>query len=98
MSSSAAISNPSDQRSGRLSVTRCALTGAVVFAVLFVLCWLTSLFSVFSGMHMNMATFAMGASGPIVTLVFGLVCSTAAGLFVGALTAFTYNAFAFLAR
>ena len=89
-----------DKALSRVGVARCAMTGAVVFSVLFLVCWLTGLFGVFGGMHMYMPMLALGTSAPIlaVTLLFGLVCSAAAGLFVGALTGFTYNAFDFLAR
>lgn len=89
---------PTMAEPGRLGVARCALTGAVVVSVLFALCWLTSLFGAFGGSHMYMAMFAMGASAPLAALALGLICSAAAGLFVGALTALTYNAFGFLAR
>jgi hypothetical protein len=82
----------------RLGVMRCALTGAIVFAVLFVVCWLTGAFGLFGGSHMYMATFMMGVTAPIVAFASGLVCAATAGLAIGALTAFTYNALGFLAR
>ena len=79
-------------------MARCALTVAVVFSVVFLICWLTGLFGAFGGQHMYMPMLVMGSSAPIVILLLGLVCSAVAGLFVGALTAFTYNAFGFLTR
>jgi hypothetical protein len=81
-----------------VGVMRCALTGAIVFAVLFALCWLVGALSPFGASHMYMATFTMGAATPIVALVASLVCSAAMGFLIGALAALTYNALGFLAR
>jgi hypothetical protein len=80
----------------RLGVVRCAFTGAIVFGVLFVACWLTGAFSVFGASHVYMTMFTMGAAAPVVAFASGLVCSATAGLAIGALAAFTYNGLAFL--
>ena len=79
---------------GRLSVRRCAYTGAVLAAVLFVLHWLGAALHV-GAMPMYGWMFASGmmAGG----LVVGLLCALLVGLVVGALVALIYNAFEFTA-
>jgi hypothetical protein len=82
----------------RLGIMRCALTGATVLAVLFALCWLLAVFNVAGASHMYMGLFMAGPSGPIGTLLFGVICSGVAGLLTGALVAVSYNLFAFVDR
>ena len=83
---------------GRLSVRRCAFTGAVLAAVLFVLHWLGAALHV-GAMPMYGWMFASGmmAGGLVVSLVVGLLCALLGGLVVGALVALIYNAFEFTA-
>jgi hypothetical protein len=84
---------------GRLSIRRCAFTGAILAAVLFVLHWLGAALHI-GAMPMYGWMFASGmmAGGLLVSLVVGLLCALLGGLVVGALVALIYNAFEFAAR
>ncbi|MEW6597009.1 MAG: hypothetical protein AB1429_05880 [Pseudomonadota bacterium] len=98
MSTAQPASRETGPAPSQVSVARCALTGAIVFAALFVLSWLTSLVAGFGGLHMAMAVVPMGHAGSFFGFAIGIACAAAAGLFAGALTAFAYNALEPLAR
>ena len=78
---------------GRLDVGRCALTGAAVGVVLFIVHWIAA------AMHvLGMPMFAFGMMTSVSGLLFGLLCAGIGGLFIGALVAWLYNVLAFVAR
>jgi hypothetical protein len=83
---------------GKLSLLRCALTGAQVLIILFLLCWLGGLFNIPGASHLYLSLFT---SVPMVTvgaLAYGLISSGIVGLLTGALVAFFYNVFAMVER
>jgi hypothetical protein len=84
---------------GRLSVRRCAFTGAVLAAILFVVHWLGVALHV-GAMPMYGWMFASGmmSGGLLIGLIVGLSCALLGGLVVGALAAMIYNAFEFTVR
>ena len=82
----------------RLSVRRCAATGAIVLGVLFVLCWMCGVIGWLSTSHMFVALFTSAPLTSIPAILFGLFWSLIFGAVTGALTALAYNAVPFLGR
>lgn len=83
---------------GRLSVRRCAATGAIVLGVLFVLCWLGEAIGWLSASHMFVALFTSAPPSSIAAIAFGFFWSIVFGALTGGLTAMAYNAVPFLGR
>jgi hypothetical protein len=81
----------------KLNVSRCALTGAVVLAAVFAICWIGAALNI-GGSHMYISLFAIAAPTSFMALAVGLICSTTFGLLVGALIAYTYNSLGFVTR
>jgi hypothetical protein len=92
------VTIPRHAAEGKAGVSRCALTGAAVLATLFAVCWIAALVNVPGVSHMYLGLSVAGPGGAIGALIFGVICSGVAGLLIGALTAFTYNFFAFVDR
>lgn len=85
-----------DTVGSRLSALRCALTGAVVLAILFALCWAAAAAGFAGGSHMYISVFTLAPVASMTALVIGLCWSVVFGAVTGALIAATYNAFAFV--
>lgn len=83
----------SDKVEQRLNAIRCALTGAVVLTLLFVLCWLAAAVGMTGSSHMYIAIFTVAPVASLAALAVGLCWSIAFGAVTGALIAVTYNAF-----
>ena len=81
----------------RLGLSRCALTGAVVLAVLFGLCWLAAAVGL-TGSHMFVSLFTLAPMASSGALAVGLFWSLVSGGVAGVLVAIVYNALSFLAR
>lgn len=87
------------QDPSRLSVARCAATGAAVLAIQFLICWTAAAITEglqFSHMFVELFTAAPVRSGA--ALVEGLCWSLVFGALTGALVAIAYNLFARLER
>ena len=82
----------------RLSISRCALTGAVALAALFGLCWLGTAAGLTGSSHMFISLFTMAPIASGAAFGIGLCWSLVFGGVSGALIAIVYNAFSFLAR
>ncbi len=80
-----------------LGVVRCAATGAVVLAILFVLCWAATALSALPASHMFVALFTTAPEVSLTALGVGLCTAVAFGALTGALAALAYNLFRFLA-
>lgn len=83
--------------SSRLSIVRCALTGAISLAVLFVICWVGALL-VASQSHMFIEIFTRQPVTSIAALAEGACWSIVFGAFGGVLLAVVYNALAVVGR
>lgn len=90
------VSNPASSQI-RLGLARCALTGAVVLAVLFAICWLAAAAGL-TGSHMFVSLFTLAPIASSAALAVGLFWSLISGGVAGALAAIVYNALSFLAR
>jgi len=77
----------------KLSVVRCAATGAAVLSAILVLCWLAAALFGPMGSHMYMTMFTLSAPGSFIALAAGLCWSIIFGALVGALFAVFYNLF-----
>lgn len=86
----------SEALQSKLNPLRCALTGAVVLAVLFALCWAAAAAGYAGGSHMYIALFTLAPFASVAALAVGLCWSVVFGAVTGALIAAAYNAFAFL--
>ena len=82
----------------RLSVRRCAATGAIVLGVLFTLCWLGGAAGLLDSSHMFVALFTNAPMTSASAIASGLFWSVAFGAITGALTALAYNAIPTLRR
>lgn len=83
----------------RLGVLRLALTGALAGAIFYALCWIGALVPTPSPVtHMYLRLFTDAELSSAAALLQGLLWSLVAGLAVGALVAFIYNALAALDR
>jgi hypothetical protein len=91
------VSNPAPSRT-QLSIGRCILTGAVALAALFALCWLGTAAGLTGSSHMFVSLFTLAPIASAAALGSGLCWSFVFGGVSGALIAFAYNAFSFLAR
>jgi hypothetical protein len=87
----------SDISSSRLSLVRLALTGALVGAIFFGICWVGAFIPKTPG-HMYLQLFTTVEMTSSLALVQGLLVSAAAGAIFGALIASIYNALAFIER
>ncbi len=90
--------NPVPHDKSALDPTRCAATGAVVFGVTFLLCWVGAALGIAAASHMFISLFTGSATDSPGALFAGGVCSVVVGAVLGLLFAVTYNAFGFLAR
>jgi len=82
----------------RLSVRRCAATGAIVLGVLFTLCWLGGAMGFLSASHMFVALFTTAPMTSAVAITSGLFWAIFFGAITGAMTALAYNAVPALKR
>jgi hypothetical protein len=82
----------------RLSVRRCAATGAIVLGILFSLCWMVSAISWLTASHMFVAIFTTAPILSIAASGLGLLWSLVSGAITGALVALAYNAIPRLLR
>jgi hypothetical protein len=82
----------------KLSAVRCGLTGAVVLAILFAVCWAAAAAGFINGSHMYVALFTIAPVASSAALVAGLCWSIVFGALTGCLIAITYNALAFVTR
>ena len=82
----------------RLGLRRFSVTGAVVIAVLFVLCWVGSAIGLTGFSHMFVSLFTLAPTASVAAFGIGLWWSLLFGGFAGALIAIVYNAFSFLGR
>ncbi len=87
-----------DVGQGRLDLIRAALTGSVVLAVLFTLCWVAAAVHIFSASHMYVSLFTIAPIASFGALAGGICWSVLFGALAGGLIAATYNALGFLAR
>ena len=85
------------QRRAPLGLFRCALTGAVVLVVLFVVCWVGALVASAQS-HMFIQIFTVQPVTSTAALVDGLIWSVVFGGLSGLLLALAYNGLAFLER
>jgi hypothetical protein len=83
---------------GRLPLVRCAAAGAVVLAVLFVICWIGAALGWTDASHMYISLFTLAPVGSAAALAVGFCWSLAFGALGGALIALAFNALAFLER
>jgi hypothetical protein len=83
--------------STRLSLVRCALTGALGVAILFAICWLGA-FTVAGPSHMFISLFTTQPITSLGALAEGLCWSLAFGAGSGAIVAAIYNLFGFIDR
>jgi hypothetical protein len=89
--------NESVSGKGRLGVVQCAVTGATVLGLFYVVCWLGAVLGMTDVSHMYLALFTTQPVTSVGALFVGLFWSLAFGLLAGGFTAFVYNAFGFLA-
>jgi hypothetical protein len=73
------------------SVLRCALTGALVAALLFILCWIGTFLTFSSPTHAYIGLFTPAEMTSTQALVEGTCWSLAFGAIMGALIALVYN-------
>ena len=73
------------------NVLRCALTGALVAALLFILCWIGTFLPFSSPTHAYIGLFTPAEMPSIQALVEGTCWSLAFGTIMGALIALVYN-------
>ena len=82
----------------RLGLLRCGLTGAVVLAMLFGLCWVGTAVGLTGVSHMFVSLFTLAPVASGAAFGIGLWWSLVFGGVAGALIAIIYNAFSFLGR
>ena len=78
-------------RVDRLDVVRCALTGALVAALLFVLCWIGTFIPFASPTHAYIGLFTPAPMSSVQALLEGSCWSLAFGALIGVLVALVYN-------
>ena len=89
----------SHAQEGKLSALRCGLTGAVVLAILFAVCWAAAAAGLFSASsHMFVSLFTLAPAASAAALAVGLCWSLVFGALTGALIAWIWNGFAFVER
>lgn len=79
----------------KLSAARCALTGATVLVIQFVVCWIAAAAGL-AGSHMYIANFTLAPVGSPTALAVGVFWSVVIGAATGALVALVYNVFGFV--
>ena len=79
------------ERVDRLDVIRCALTGALVAALLFILCWIGTFIPFSSPTHAYIALFTAAPISSAQALLQGGCWSLAFGAVIGALIALVYD-------
>jgi hypothetical protein len=84
--------------SSKLNILQCAATGAALLVAMFVICWATAAAGYAGGSHMYLQLFTLAPVTSLTALGIGLWWSVFFGALGGALTAFTFNSLAFLAR
>ena len=84
-----------DAAAARLDALRCALTGATVLAILYIVCWAAAALGFSGGSHLYLSIFTLAPVASLKALGVGLVWSVVFGAVAGALTAVTYNAYGF---
>jgi hypothetical protein len=89
---------PTPIRTTRLSALRCAVTGAVVLAVLFAICWAAAAAGYAGGSHRYISLFTLAPEASLTALGVGLCWSVVFGAVSGLLVAVAYNTFAFVER
>lgn len=94
----ASTSEPLGAGDRKLSVLRLALTGALVAALLFVLCWLGTFVPLSSPTHAYISLFTPAPMSSTLALLEGTCWSLAFGAVIGALIAFVSNALGGLFR
>jgi hypothetical protein len=72
-------------------VLRCALTGALVAALLFILCWIGTFLPVSSPTHAYIGLFTAAPLSSAPALIAGTCWSLAFGAIMGGLIALVYN-------
>jgi hypothetical protein len=82
----------------RLGVLRCAVTGAVVLGLIYILCWAGAALGITNVSHMYIELFTTAPTPSGAALATGLAWSLAFGAVTGALLAVVYNAGGFLDR
>jgi hypothetical protein len=90
--------SPTPIRTTRLSALRCAVTGAVVLAVLFAICWAAAAAGYAGGSHRYISLFTLAPEASLTALGVGLCWSVVFGAVSGLLVAVAYNTFAFVER
>jgi hypothetical protein len=90
--------SPSPVRTTRLSALRCAATGAVVLAIVFVICWAAAAAGFAGGSHRYISIFTLAPEASLTALAVGLCWSVVFGALAGVLIAVAYNSFAFVDR
>ena len=90
--------SPSYARDRPIGVTRLGATAAVVFAVIFVLCWVGTFIPLSSPSHAFIGLFTTAGVSSGQALVEGTIWSLLFGALSGALFAAVYNLFASLNR
>lgn len=88
----------SDASKTKLSILRCTLTGAVVLAVQFAICWAAAAAGFPDGSHMFISIFTLEPVASPAALAVGSFWSLAFGGLTGALIAITYNGLMFVER
>lgn len=88
---------PTLTRLSSLSVTRCAVTGALSLVVLMAVCWIGALVAGQQS-HAYISLFTKAPVDSVAALIQGIVWSVAFGAVSGALVALIYNSVAFLDR
>lgn len=81
-----------NDRPDRLDVIRCALTGAVTAALIFIFCWIGTFIPVSSPTHAYIGLFTAAPISSAQALLQGSCWSLAFGAGIGALIALVYNA------
>ncbi len=87
----ATTSEPAGAGGRNLGVLRCTLTGTLVAALLFILCWIGTFLPFSSPTHAYIALFSPAEMTSIEALVEGTCWSLAFGAIMGGLIALVYN-------
>jgi hypothetical protein len=75
----------------RMSPLRTAVTGAIVMAALFVLCWIGAVIAPNTATHNFIGLFSTAPVDSLTALCYGAFWATVFGAFSGALLALVYN-------
>ncbi|MFZ5671051.1 MAG: hypothetical protein ACOY4K_16305 [Pseudomonadota bacterium] len=88
--------NPVASGAGQLGVLRCAVTGAAVMGLFYVLCWAGAALNLTNVSHMYLALFTTAPMMSPAALFIGVGWSLAFGAVMGGLSAAIYNGLGFL--